>query len=580
MKFFRSFYHFLGSVYFALILISAVTLFVIAGTVIESLTQSHRYAALFTYDNPVFAALLWGFFINILFSATRRWPFRWKHVPFLTTHLGLLMILAGVLAKHYFGLQGTLMLSEGAASQEVLLPHTFGIQVDKKEGGEPLLYPLQKNFDGTFNDQITINNDPFSIRLAEFHPHCEAHLASWIKCSHAVINGLRPIPLHEVEDSSKEKLPIGAKVRFSLPEAEIWHLYALKTADKATTLSKLYAQNSHLKITDRKSGELLLEIPLEEILDHSSDENQPLSATLALNFSPIEGFQNPLLKVAFRSKDLIVIPLTGSKALLNLDALDQEMHVVPLPISLEVVQQPILGIIEDELDDVFLIAFYPQGKVMSESFRKGHLDRLTAYDDGFLGYSVNSTLPFALETMVAPVQKVVASGKKLEDNVPKVAFYIQKGTRTQTLSLAYDRIGNGLKWPILDGEYKIRFQPLFKEIPYRLRLRQARQINYANSSQPYSFESDLIVTDRRTGEIVEKTISMNQVHETWDGYRFYLSSINPPNETAMKYVQMAVNYDPAKYLLTYPGAIVLSCGIIMLFTMRPYRRQREHDHKG
>jgi uncharacterized protein YijF (DUF1287 family) len=62
------------------------------------------------------------------------------------------------------------------------------------------------------------------------------------------------------------------------------------------------------------------------------------------------------------------------------------------------------------------------------------------------------------------------------------------------------------------------------------------------------------------------------VHETWDGYRFYLSSITPSDESAVKQVQIVVNYDPAKYLLTYPGAIVLSCGILMLFLLRPYRR--------
>ena len=102
----KSIYHFLGSVYFALILITTVAIFVVAGTFVESATQSHRYAALFTYESIFFVALLWGFFINILFAATRRWPFRLNHVPFLITHLGLLMILGGALTKHYFGVQG------------------------------------------------------------------------------------------------------------------------------------------------------------------------------------------------------------------------------------------------------------------------------------------------------------------------------------------------------------------------------------------------------------------------------------------------------------------------------------------
>src|SRR5690349_19139388 len=132
MKYLRLVYYFLGSIYFALILISVTALFVVAGTFLESATQSHRYAAMFTYDTPLFAALLWGFFINILLSATRRWPFRWKHIPFLITHWGLLMVLGGVLAKHYYGLQGSMTLLEGTASQEVVEANTYAIHLDKK----------------------------------------------------------------------------------------------------------------------------------------------------------------------------------------------------------------------------------------------------------------------------------------------------------------------------------------------------------------------------------------------------------------------------------------------------------------
>ncbi|MBA3817208.1 MAG: cytochrome c biogenesis protein ResB, partial [Parachlamydiaceae bacterium] len=143
------------------------------------------------------------------------------------------------------------------------------------------------------------------------------------------------------------------------------------------------------------------------------------------------------------------------------------------------------------------------------------------------------------------------------------------------LSLGYDRFAQGLKWPILNGAYLLRFQPLFEEIPYNIRLRQAHQINYANSQQALSYESDIIVTDLRSGESFEKTISMNQVHETWDGYRFYLSNITSGDESSVKRIQIVVNHDPAKYWLTYPGAIILSLGIILLFWMKPYRKQKE-----
>ena len=106
-----------------------------------------------------------------------------------------------------------------------------------------------------------------------------------------------------------------------------------------------------------------------------------------------------------------------------------------------------------------------------------------------------------------------------------------------------------------------------------MRLRNARQINYPNSSQPYSFESDLIIADIANHTAVEKTVSMNNVHETWDGYRFYLANITPGEETAVQRIQLVVNHDPAKYLLTYPGALIMTLGIVLLFWLRPYKKR-------
>ena len=95
MKDLLKFYHFLGSIKFAIILIASTALFVIAGTFLEAYTESHLFSASLTYQNPIFLALIWGFFLNILISALRRWPFQLKHIPFLITHLGLLMLLGG-----------------------------------------------------------------------------------------------------------------------------------------------------------------------------------------------------------------------------------------------------------------------------------------------------------------------------------------------------------------------------------------------------------------------------------------------------------------------------------------------------
>jgi uncharacterized protein YijF (DUF1287 family) len=38
----------------------------------------------------------------------------------------------------------------------------------------------------------------------------------------------------------------------------------------------------------------------------------------------------------------------------------------------------------------------------------------------------------------------------------------------------------------------------------------------------------------------------------------------------MKQVQIVVNYDPAKYYLTYPGGCLVALGIFLLFWRKKY----------
>lgn len=132
MKAAKRIFHFLGSIDLAILLIAGTALFVAAGTFLEAHSDSHLFSASMTYHHPFFLALIWGFFINILLSALRRWPFQRKHIPFLTTHLGLLMLLGGVIIKSYYGTQGSMQIMEGGASNRLFSPNTHVIQVEKK----------------------------------------------------------------------------------------------------------------------------------------------------------------------------------------------------------------------------------------------------------------------------------------------------------------------------------------------------------------------------------------------------------------------------------------------------------------
>lgn len=813
----RALYHFLGSVRCALILIAAVALFVILGTFLESSSGSHLYAAQFVYSNPIFAALLWGFFINILFSATRRWPFKIKHIPFLITHMGLLMILAGGLSKYYFGVQGSMHILEGSGTHEIVENNAFAIYTESKGGASQHQYPLKRDLFGNLKAEVASTEKDFEhLWIGDYSPHSKPQLASWIKGNHLTINGLSPIPINSLDISfidQKDPQLQGNKVRFP-GLSDLYHLYAFRGGNLETIISELYRQSAYLLVTDRHDGKLILKISLKEALavqDELNESDDPLK----VKFFFEERSQVPALSIQIKLEtagpiQTVLIPLEGNHALIN------ENRSTPflgnLPYSIDIEQSPWLAFIENEYGDIHSVISNSHGKMSRRLFSSELLAPLFAYNKGYDGYTTRLELldvegadrkkiegfipyllkkqllqasmenntqdeltpplqvlmeasklanmnfveactdflvhwnnttsgrlyseyqeltpslkklfqhipwdkiprsdrqaclwseriltplssslcngediieimrekqwpllsslrspslsskctheetevilfkisqqiyaaaqaqtvldeneneldaftelsperqasllsayfrifgihlsslappkdiydgeemeknyldylshlegvikePIVLETYVTPAAKPLPPKRKLEENIPHIALHIKAGRYVQKINLFYERDKLGLKWPIFNGTHLVRFQQYYKTIPYHVRLRNARQINYPNSSQPYSYESDLIIKDLRTGEIVEKTISMNNVHETSDGYRFYLASMNPSDESAVKRIQIAVNHDPTKYWLTYAGACILCCGIILLFLMRPYRNK-------
>lgn len=432
-------FKFLGSLYFAILLIVFTLLFVIAGTVLESLQDSHLYAARFTYHNPVFQLLLWLYFINILFSAVSRFPFKKKHIPFLLTHLGLLLLLMGVFIKNHFGTQGTLLLPEGSASSQILLPNSFALQIES---------PETKTWIGIKKNQLgPLSNSLVQLTILEWTPHVEEHYEGFIKDGWGHVIGLPPFELEK---------PL------------------------LTTHYTLYATQ-----TD--------------------------------------------------NLDTLVFP--GHAALYLIKDPDNQEHIVAYTEQAERFSTPI------------------------------HSDTFLIYNKGYGGYALFAELPphFPQLELITPLTRKFISKplpQKREELTPKIRLLVEEGDQKEVITLSYDRYSQKFKWPILGGKYLIRFQSNTKNIPVHLRLKSAKQINYPESNQPYSYEAKVLIDEK------EATLNMNHVYEK-QGYRFYLSNLSS-SELGANHVQIVVNHDPAKYILTYPGSILLALGILLLYFQKRY----------
>lgn len=677
---------FIGSVYFALILIATVAIVVIAGTFLESITNSHLFAAQLTYGNPLFAVLLWLFFINILVSTLLRWPFKKQHIPFIITHMGLLMILAGQLVKHYYGTQGVMHLAEGCSTCEYFSEHSQALQLTDRDG-KITTYPI-KNF----------KIDAPDVRIVSYHPNASESLQGWIFEGNVWVNGLPPIPVQSWAPDAP--LPRSTTVRLHHATSIPWNLYAVKTEHVDLLVNQLSSHQPYVLFLDREIPEILwvsaggsqkrhsldpngsvamydrgfggytttIEIPFPNFLDTADahrdalvhaltlqlrmqkDEHDHLSPPLKLFYNASENAEVPFVDTAIafldewdRSGDYLFIGAIESADLHNtIEKLDRsEMLNLIRQVAPEVISysdrlstaglfsicckafglelQKMSPPDKDQLLREYYAACFYCNQVKSvlpklskwsldekvsflQSFpidaeqlvglRKAYLEYLQAASPDLQlpeeytpslreiveGIRLLTPLkppkmaPIAadftrdnprLESPLFPVRKAEAESVKMEEHRPIATFEMGIDAK-ERFTLVYDPYGTGLQWPISNGQLLARFQPDFQKLPHTLKLRQARQINYANSSQPYSYEADLWIEPEHS--LV--SLSMNRVHETSDGTRFYLSGISPTDSGAWKKIQVVINKDPGKYWLTYSGAFILVLGALLLYLTR------------
>lgn len=685
MRRLKTLYHFLGSVYFAIFIIAAMALVVTAGTFVESYTNSHQYAALATYNNPFFNIILVALFLNILISALRRWPFRRSHMPFLMTHLGLLMLISGVIVKNVWGIQGDMQISEGCSSQSITIPHTEVVRVEKRLPTErtKLLtqeYPIRSAFQRKITSNNNNNMPELSLEIVGFSPHCEEHWDSWIKNDRAFIAGLAPFSVYRAEDL-RRPIPISTKVKFYPEIDEVWDVFAVVGGDQEKVLESI-ANGLPLQRSDpfetpvstvQTSPKLLIfKDENQTVIIHAIDRYGHLAtasfppkgisplivynegfgghfASMTLPFPaypydaqtveeakihrvskelrhqqltarelspPLQLLQRACKKTScdfayalaqiYRgnlppdvSQTLAQIewsllprePLAASPEihrrmlLAAFDLYGVDLNFLSPNLSKEETRACLVEYLQDTVREAKLTAAFPplqalpfQQKItvikqlLSQHANIKQLlagnfpeDALPIFSRPDLWQGLEAALQqeaIVLETPITAVYTSQPPTSKLEDNRATLTLLAKSGEKKELITLAYDPTGQQLKWPILLGEYRLSFQPRTLNIPLAVRLHDARQINYPHSRQPLSYEADLFFSNSQE-EMT--TISMNQVYESPEGYRFYLANITPSDESAVQQIQLAVNYDPAKYVLTYPGAFLIAIGTLLLF---------------
>jgi hypothetical protein len=122
------------------------------------------------YGSAWFDAGVFLFVVNIVVNTWRRRPYRFRHIGFLTVHVGVLTIVGGGLATRWFGIDGTMPIPEGESSRAISLPdNDLVIEAAGHVTRHHALYEL-KPWVEDHRDFYEVPGTPYQIYVDRYFP--------------------------------------------------------------------------------------------------------------------------------------------------------------------------------------------------------------------------------------------------------------------------------------------------------------------------------------------------------------------------------------------------------------------------
>lgn len=128
MFYLKKIFKFLSSIKLAVPTMLILLVASVAGTILES-RYNAEYAGLKIYKTWWFLVVLFFLGVNILFATLSRLPWKKRHIGFLVTHLGMLILLFGSVLTMIWGIDGSMQIYEKSDSNLVFLQQNV-LEVD------------------------------------------------------------------------------------------------------------------------------------------------------------------------------------------------------------------------------------------------------------------------------------------------------------------------------------------------------------------------------------------------------------------------------------------------------------------
>jgi hypothetical protein len=125
--------HLLGSLKVAVILLATIAALIAFATIMESRFDT-AVARYYIYDNPLFTLWLVVLALNLLCAALTRWPWQRKHVGFVVTHAGIILMLTGAMVGRAWGFEAFVTLDKTKPPEHQLITKDDVLTIGTAEG--------------------------------------------------------------------------------------------------------------------------------------------------------------------------------------------------------------------------------------------------------------------------------------------------------------------------------------------------------------------------------------------------------------------------------------------------------------
>ena len=562
-------FDFFASLKLAIFLLVAMVTIFAAGTILESYYGTDA-AKILIYDTVWLEALLFLLAVNLAASAFSRWPWQKKHVGFVLTHLGIIIILIGSLVTKRWMLDAQMPVQKGATESRVTLPDPM-LYLFEEDGTGWQIGLKQHAFAWSGEERLTDESKaPVRVTVLDYFPKGRLH--------------------EEIVSAAQGPAALQVHLENSFMNQDLW-LFSGDEARRSVQMGP-----ARLVLSDQLMQASLAPGEDTAYLEFKWPDrmlNIPLKDSLKLPFeTALEGteyrvrltdlYQNAMidgghlveqpLKEGEAPNRAAVLFLTGPGG--------EEKHTVfakhpdfptqhgmkpsatgaqlyyRLPGGGSRGQSHELRFVPKDAKLLYQILTGPK-------IEQGTVETGKEIATGWMGmiFRVNAFYPAAESRRFFTAEPNTTQSTQA---MPAVRVRLDSGGESKTLWL-------GEQMPetvVLGGKtLRIFFGRKQSKLDFKLTLRDFRVEEYPGTDRPASFESDVTLRDDFRGVQKDVTISMNNPL-VYRGVRIFQASYSrTPGEPDISV--FAVGFDPG-IGIKYAGAVIMIAGIITMFYFKKF----------